>query len=32
MRIDPDLEAVRARPDFQLLVLDLGMPDDPFAP
>ncbi|MGP0062518.1 MAG: protein kinase domain-containing protein [Isosphaeraceae bacterium] len=31
MRVDPDLDPLRARPDFQMLVLDLAMPDEPFA-
>jgi eukaryotic-like serine/threonine-protein kinase len=28
---DPDLDPLRSRPDFQLLMLDLDFPDDPFA-
>jgi serine/threonine-protein kinase len=31
MRIDPDLDPLRSRPDFQVLLMDLAMPDDPFA-
>jgi serine/threonine-protein kinase len=31
MRIDPDLDPLRSRPDFQLLMMDLEFPDDPFA-
>ncbi len=31
MRRDPDLDALRSRSDFQLLLLDLAFPDDPFA-
>jgi serine/threonine-protein kinase len=31
MRKDPDLDPVRSRPDFQLLMMDLEFPDDPFA-
>jgi len=30
MRRDPDLDALRSRPDFQLLMLDLTFPTDPF--
>jgi len=30
MRSDTDLEALRQRPDFQLLMMDLAMPVDPF--
>jgi serine/threonine-protein kinase len=32
MRRDTDLDPLRARADFQLLLLDLAFPDDPFAP
>jgi serine/threonine-protein kinase len=32
MRRDPDLDPLRSRPDFQLLMMDLAMPADPFAP
>ena len=31
MRIDPDLDSLRSRPDFQLLLMDLAMPDNAFA-
>jgi hypothetical protein len=31
MRIDPDLDALRSRPDFQLLMMDLAFPEDPLA-
>jgi hypothetical protein len=31
MRRDPDLDPLRGRQDFQLLLRDLVMPDDPFA-
>jgi serine/threonine-protein kinase len=31
MRRDPDLDPLRSRDDFQLLMMDLSMPDDPFA-
>jgi serine/threonine-protein kinase len=31
MRKDPDLDPLRSRPDFQLLMMDLEFPDDPFA-
>ena len=31
MRADTDLDPIRSRPDFQMLVLDLAMPDEPFA-
>jgi serine/threonine-protein kinase len=30
MRRDHDLDPLRSRPDFQLLMMDLAMPDDPF--
>ena len=30
-RKDPDLDLIRSRPDFQLLILDLEFPADPFA-
>ena len=32
MRIDPDLDPLRSRPDFQLLMMDLAFPAEPFAP
>jgi hypothetical protein len=31
IRPEPALESLRSRPDFQLLIMDLGMPVDPFA-
>jgi serine/threonine-protein kinase len=31
MRRDHDLDPLRSRPDFQLLMMDLEFPDDPFA-
>ena len=31
IRRDPDLDPLRSRPDFQLLMLDLDFPDDPLA-
>jgi hypothetical protein len=31
MNRDPDLDALRSRPDFQLLMLDLVLPAEPFA-
>jgi serine/threonine protein kinase len=31
LRIDPDLNVIRPRPDFQLLLLDLSFPTQPFA-
>jgi hypothetical protein len=31
MRKDPAFDPLRSRPDFQLLMMDLVMPDDPFA-
>jgi tetratricopeptide (TPR) repeat protein len=31
MRMDHDLDALRSRPDFQALIMDLEFPDDPFA-
>jgi serine/threonine-protein kinase len=31
MRIDPDLDSLRSRPDFQHLMLDLGFPNNPFS-
>ena len=31
MKVDTDLDALRDRPDFRLLMLDLAMPADPFA-
>src|SRR5262249_53194406 len=32
MRTDPDLEPLRKRTDFQLLLMDLSVPQQPFAP
>jgi serine/threonine-protein kinase len=32
MKRDPDLDSLRPRSDFQLLMMDLAMPSDPFAP
>jgi len=32
MRRDADLDPLRARPDFQMLMMDLAFPDEPFAP
>ena len=32
LRTDPDLNAIRPRPDFQLLLFDLAFPQEPFAP
>jgi eukaryotic-like serine/threonine-protein kinase len=32
MRRDPDLDPLRPRPDFQVLMMDLAFPDGPFAP
>jgi eukaryotic-like serine/threonine-protein kinase len=32
MRVDTDLDPLRSRPDFGLLLLDLAFPNDPFAP
>jgi serine/threonine-protein kinase len=31
IRRDPDLDSLRSRPEFQLLMLDLDFPDDPLA-
>ena len=31
LRKDRDLNPLRSRPDFQLLMMDLAMPGDPFA-
>jgi hypothetical protein len=31
MRIDHDLDPIRSRPDFQLLLMDLAFPSDPFS-
>jgi hypothetical protein len=31
MNRDPDLDPLRSRPDFQLLMMDLAMPAEPFA-
>ncbi len=32
LQSDADLDALRARPDFRLLLMDLALPADPFAP
>jgi hypothetical protein len=32
MQRDPDLDPLRARPDFQLLKMDLAFPSKSFAP
>lgn len=32
MRFDTDLDALRPRPEFQALLMDLAFPDRPFAP
>ena len=32
IRKDPDLDPIRSRPDFQLLMMDREFPDDPLAP
>ncbi len=32
MRTDSDLDPLRSRPDFQLLLMDVAMPAEPFAP
>jgi serine/threonine-protein kinase len=32
LKADPDFDSLRARPDFQALLLDLAMPADTFAP
>jgi serine/threonine-protein kinase len=32
IRIDPDLDPLRARADFQMLLLDVAFPTEPFAP
>jgi serine/threonine-protein kinase len=32
LRTDPDFDSIRARPDFQALVMDLAFPADPLAP
>ena len=32
LKADKDLDALRSRPDFQLLLMDLAFPADPFAP
>ena len=32
MRRDPDLDPLRARADLRLLMMDIDIPDDPFAP
>jgi hypothetical protein len=31
MRRDPDLDPLRSRPDFRLLLMDLAFPADPLA-
>ena len=31
MQRDPDLDPLRARPDFQILMMDLAFPPDPFS-
>jgi len=31
MRVDPDLDSLRSRPDFQLLMMDLAFPAEPFS-
>jgi hypothetical protein len=31
MRTDPDMDRLRSRPDYQLLILDIAFPPDPFA-
>jgi hypothetical protein len=31
MSIDRDLDPLRSRPDFQVLMMDLSFPSDPFA-
>ena len=30
MRTDPDLDPIRSRPDFQVLMMDMEFPSDPF--
>jgi eukaryotic-like serine/threonine-protein kinase len=32
LRADPDLDALRSRADFRMLLFDAAFPDDPFAP
>ncbi len=32
MRRDADLDPLRSRPDFQMLMMDPAFPDEPFAP
>jgi hypothetical protein len=32
MRTDTDLDSLRARDDFRVLMMDLAMPAEPFAP
>jgi serine/threonine-protein kinase len=32
LRTDPDLDSIRSRPDFQMLLMDLAFPAEPFAP
>ena len=32
LRTDPDLDPLRSRQDFRMLLLDAAFPDDPFAP
>ena len=31
LRTDPDFDSLRSRPDFQALLMDLALPDYPFA-
>jgi tetratricopeptide (TPR) repeat protein len=31
LKTEPDLDSLRSRPDFQLMMMDLAMPGDPFA-
>ena len=31
LKHDPDFDSLRARPDFQILLMDLNFPADPFA-
>ena len=32
LKRDPDLDSLRGRADFQLLMMDMAMPAEPFAP
>ena len=32
LRTDPDFDALRSRPDFRALLMDLAFPADPFVP